>query len=83
MHFISGNFGCVRPMGSSIEQIDSEKNMEYQMSLQNLSKDNAVANFLAMGKKQESMHILKENIRKVCYLAKKNNIVLLILISSR
>jgi len=42
-----------------------QKNKEYQISLQNLSKGNAVANFLAMGNKNESMHILKENIGKV------------------
>ena len=42
-----------------------QKNKDYQSSLQNLSKGNAVASFLAMGNKHESMHILKENIAKV------------------
>ena len=42
-----------------------QKNKDYQMSLQNLSKGNAVASLLALGNKHESMHILKENIAKV------------------
>lgn len=42
-----------------------QKNKDYQSSLQNLSKGSAMANFLALGNKHESMHTLKENIAKV------------------
>lgn len=42
-----------------------QKNKDYQMTLQNLSKGSAMANLLALGNRHENMHILKENIAKV------------------
>lgn len=45
-----------------------QKNKDYQMTLQNLSKGSAMANLLALGNRHENMHILKENIAKVSYI---------------
>lgn len=42
-----------------------QKNKDYQMTLQNLTKGSAMANLLALGNRHENIHILKQNIAKV------------------